>query len=149
MDAKKYLNYIRQMMREKQMWERQLEKIDELIISTPAIQYDSVKITSTPNKDTLEKVAIKHLERCEKIIVKINELVLELIQKQYDALKYIRYIESSDQQEVLILYYINCLPTWDDVAKARGVSDTRSQLNLRDRAIDSLQKILDDHLITM
>ena len=148
MDAKKYLNYIRQMMREKQMWERQLQKFDELI-STPAIQYDSVRVTSTPSKDTLEKVAIKHMERCEKIIAKINELVLELIQKQYEALKYIRYIESTDQQEVLILYYINCLSTWEDVAKARGVSDTRSQLNLRDRAIDSLQKILDDHLITM
>lgn len=148
MDAKQYLNYIRQMMLEKAMWERHLEKIDEMLITTPAIQYDSIKITSTPSKDSLEKVAIKHLERCEKIIVKINELVAELIQKQYEALKYIRKIESVDQQEVLILYYIDAL-SWREIADAREVDDVTSQMHLRDRAIESLQKIFDDHLMTI
>ena len=148
MDAKQYLNYIRQMMLEKAMWERHLEKIDEMLITTPAIQYDSIKTTSTPSKDSLEKVAIKHLERCEKIIVKINELVAELIQKQYEALKYIRKIESVDQQEVLILYYIDAL-SWREIADAREVDDVTSQMHLRDRAIESLQKIFDDHLMTI
>ncbi|MBO4863840.1 MAG: DUF1492 domain-containing protein [Eubacterium sp.] len=148
MDAKQYLNYIRQMMLEKAMWERHLEKIDEMLITTPAIQYDSIKITSTPSKDSLEKVAIKHLERCEKIIVKINELVAELIQKQYEALKYIRKIESVDQQEVLILYYIDAL-SWREIADARNVDDVTAQMHLRDRAIESLQKIFDDHLMTI
>lgn len=143
MDARTYLNYIRQMMLEKEMWERHLEKIDEMI-STPAIQYDSIKITSTPSKDSLEKLAIKHMERCEKIIAKINELVSELLEKQYEALTYIRKIESNDQQEVLILYYIDAL-SWREVANARGVDDVTAQMHLRDRAIESLQKILDDH----
>lgn len=145
MEARQYLNYIKKMMDEKRMWERQLEQIDEIMINTPAIQYDSIKVTSTPNKDNLEKVALKHMERCEKIIVRINELVADLIQKQYEALTYIRKIESKDQQEVLILYYINNL-SWEKIREVRGVNDSTSQMHLRDRAIESLQKIFDDHM---
>lgn len=143
MDAKSYMNNIRRMMLEKNMWERQLERIDEMI-STPAIQYDSIRVSSNPAKDSLEKMAIKHAEECEKIVGKINNLIADLTQKQYEALTYIRKIESVDQQEILIMYYINALQ-WREIAKVKQVDETAAQMHLRDRAIQSLQKILDGH----
>lgn len=143
MDAKSYMNNIRQMMLEKNMWERQLERIDEMI-SAPAIQYDSIRVTTTPAKDSLERMAIKHAEECDKIVEKINKIVIDLTQKQYEALTYIRQIESTDQQEILILYYINALQ-WREIVEAKQVDEIASQMHLRDRAIQSLQKILDGH----
>jgi hypothetical protein len=143
MDAKVYLNNIRQMMLEKNMWERHLERIDEMI-STPAIQYDAIRVTSSPNKDSMERMALKHLEECQKIIDKINSIVVDLIQKQCEALTYIRQIESQEQQEVLILYYINAMQ-WREIAEIKDVDEIASQMHLRDRAINSLQKIFDGH----
>lgn len=142
-DAKSYMNNIRQMMLEKNMWERQLERIDEMI-STPAIQYNSIRVSSSPAKDDLERMAIKHAEECEKIVEKINNLVADLTQKQYEALTYIREIESTDQQEILIMYYISALQ-WREIAEIKHVDEIAAQMHLRDRAIQSLQKILDEH----
>lgn len=143
MKAKKYLENLRFMMKEKAMWEAELENIDEMMVSAPAIQYDSEKITSSPRKDGLEMLAINHIERRGAIINEINELITELIEKQKEALRFIKLIESDDQREILILYYINAL-SWREIMDIRNRSDLAGQMQLRDRAIKTLQKIFDE-----
>ena len=146
MEAKQYLENIRFMMNEKAMWEDELGKIDDMIIGAPAIQYDSDKITSSPRKDGLEMLAINHLERREDIIRQINNLITELIEKRDEALRYITLIKSKDQQEVLIMYYVNAL-SWREIADIRERYNLAGQMRLRDRAISTLQKIFDDMAI--
>lgn len=141
MDAKEYLDRIRMMMREKELWERELNKVDEML-KPSAIRYDGDRITSTPSKDGLEKLAIKHMKRREKVIRKMNENISELIVARSEALSYIRQIKSYDQQEILILRYLDNLPWWT-INQIRRTNDESSQFKLRDRAIESLQKILD------
>ena len=143
MEAKQYLENLRFMMKEKTMWEAELENIDELMVSAPAIKYDSDKITSSPRKDGLEMLAINHLEKRGAIINEINELITELIGKQKEALEFIKLIESDDQREILILYYIKAL-SWREILNVRNKSDLPGQWQLRDRAIRSLQKIFDE-----
>lgn len=143
MKAKKYLENLRFMMKEKAMWEAELENIDEMMVSAPAIQYESEKITSSPRKDGLEMLAINHIERRGAIINEINELITELIEKQKEALRFIKLIESDDQREILILYYINAL-SWREIMDIRNRSDLAGQMQLRDRAIKTLQKIFDE-----
>lgn len=143
MKAKKYLENLRFMMKEKAMWEAELENIDEMMVSAPAIQYDSEKITSSPRKDGLEMLAINHIERRGAIINEINELITELIEKQKEALRFIKLIESDDQRDILILYYINAL-SWREIMDIRNRSDLAGQMQLRDRAIKTLQKIFDE-----
>ena len=143
MKAKKYLENLRFMMKEKAMWEAELENIDEMMVSAPAIQYDSEKITSSPRKDGLEMLAINHIERRGAIINEINDLITELIEKQKEALRFIKLIESDDQREILIMYYINAL-SWREIMDIRNRSDLAGQMQLRDRAIKTLQKIFDE-----
>lgn len=143
MKAKKYLENLRFMMKEKAMWEAELENIDEMMVSAPAIRYDSEKIISSPRKDGLEMLAINHIERRGAIINEINELITELIEKQKEALRFIKLIESDDQREILILYYINAL-SWREIMDIRNRSDLAGQMQLRDRAIKTLQKIFDE-----
>lgn len=145
MDAKEYLNEIRRKMKRKAMWEDQLDRIDDLI-GTKAIQYTPDKVQSSPKKDGLENEAINHLERREEIIEKINTLITEIITAQAEALEYIGQIESDDQREVLILRYVECKQWWD-IADQRDRRDISSQMELRDRGLVSLQKILDANTI--
>lgn len=142
MDAREYLNSIRNMMREKELWERELEKVDEML-RAPGIRYDYDKINSSPKKDGVEKLAIKHMQRREKYIRKMNENVTELIKVRSEALTYIRQIKSYDQQEILILRYLDNLPWWT-ITQIRHAEDDSGQMQLRDRAIISLQKIFDE-----
>lgn len=141
MDAKEYLNEIRRKMKAKAMWEDELDRIDDLI-GTRAIQYTPDKVQSSPKKDGLENQAINHLERRDEIIERINNLITEIIEAQAKALNLIGRIESDDQREVLILRYVDCLPWWD-IAEKRDRRDISSQMELRDRGLASLQKILD------
>ena len=146
MEAKKYLENIRFMMQEKAMWEAELGQIDDMLIGAPAIQYDSDKIKSSPRKDGLEMLAINHLEKRDAIIQQINSLITDLIEKRNEALHYIRHIDSRDQQEVLIMYYVNAL-SWREIANIRDRYNLPGQMRLRDRAIISLQKIFNDMAI--
>lgn len=147
MDAREYLEGLRKIMAEKTMWERELGRIDDML-GAKAIQYQPDRVQTSPRQDGLENEAIRYTERREKIIRKLNETITELMEKQFEALTYIKQIESDDQREVLILRYIDGLKWWD-IMSARRCDDISGQMKLRDRAISSLQKIMDDYTMSI
>lgn len=147
MDAREYLEGLRKIMAEKTMWERELGRIDDML-GAKAIQYQPDRVQTSPRQDGLENEAIRYAERREKIIRKLNETITELMEKQFEALTYIKQIESDDQREVLILRYIDGLK-WGDIKSARQCDDISGQMKLRDRAISSLQKIMDDYTMSI
>ena len=147
MDAKQYLEELRRIMTEKTMWEKELDRIDDML-GARAIQYQPDRVQTSPRQDGLENEAIRYAERREKIIHKLNETITELMEKQFEALTYIKQIESDDQREVLILRYIDGLKWWD-IMQARRCDDISGQMKLRDRAVASLQKIMNDYTMSI
>lgn len=147
MDAREYLEGLRKIMAEKTMWERELGRIDDML-GAKAIQYQPDRVQTSPRQDGLENEAIRYAERREKIIRKLNETITVLMEKQFEALTYIKQIESDDQREVLILRYIDGLK-WGDIKSARRCDDISGQMKLRDRAINSLQKIMNDYTMSI
>lgn len=146
MEAVELLNGLRQKMLQLQSLEAEFKSLDEDIPGVRAIQYDPDKVQSSPEQDGLERMVIDYVNKKDEIKVKILRLSIEVLQERYEAIFYINHIESTDQREVLRLRYIKCLAWWD-ILKTRGCDDLRSQMRLRDRAIESLQKIIDDPTI--
>lgn len=143
MKAFDYLEHIRQLKREMSVIETELDIIERETFSTPAIQYDKEKINTTPSKDMLENMVIEHIRRTEGLTKELLELKNEYISCMDEALRYIRKMDSDDQQEVLILRYINN-KKWEEILRYRGCDDIRNQYRLHERALESLQNILDN-----
>lgn len=142
MKAYDYLEKIRHLKRDITIIEIELDIIVRETFSPPAIQYDKEKIQTVPSKDSLEKAVIDHLERTDRLSKKLIELKNRYLEEQDEALKYIRQIDSDEQQEVLILRYI-CNKKWDEILRYRGCDDIRNQYRLHERALESLQYIID------
>ena len=120
--------------------QRSLKALDNML-EAKAITYNPDRVTTSPRKDGLEELAMKHMEERERIIREIEEKITWMYKRIDEATDYINQIESEEQQEVLTLRYIDLL-SWSEILDIRGCDDLRAQYKLHQRAIDSLQKIL-------
>ena len=120
--------------------QRSLKALDNML-EAKAITYNPDRVTTSPRKDGLEELAMKHMEERERIIREIEEKITWMYKRIDEATDYINQIESEEQQEVLTLRYID-LHSWSEILDIRGCDDLRAQYKLHQRAIDSLQKIL-------
>lgn len=145
-DAEEYLKEIWQIKKSIDNKKRLLSEIDEEI-GVSAIRYDGDRISSSPQKDGLEKLAIAHIERRKKLREKIEAEITALLERKEEAINLINQIESDDQKEILMLRYIECRE-WSEIFIIRRCDDDRSQYKLHRRAIDSLQNVLEKYVMT-
>lgn len=120
--------------------QKQLTVLDNML-EAKAITYNPDRVSTTPRKDGLENLAIKHIEERDKLYADIQKDITYMLRKMDEATDYISMIESEDQQEVLMLRYIECR-SWSDIMTIRECDDISGQYKLHKRALDSLQKIL-------
>ena len=142
MKAIDYMEHIRSLKRNIEMIEKELDAIDDEMITTPGISYDSNRVTSSPRKDKLEMQVIRLIEIKEELTSELLDLKQRYILDVHEAMRYIRQIKSESQQDVLILRYINNKKWWD-ILKERGYENRSSQDELKNRALASLQEVLD------
>lgn len=142
MEAAEYMEHIRGLKRNIDLIERELEAIDDEMITTPGISYDPNRVTSSPRQDKLEMQVIRLIEIKEELTAELLDLKQRYILDVHEAMGYIRQIKSEHQQDLLILRYINNLK-WSDVLEERGNDNRTSQYDLKDRAMASLQEVLD------
>lgn len=146
MKAFDYLEKIRHLKRDITLIEYELDIIVQETFSPPAIQYDNDKVYTMPKRDSLENAIIDHMERTDRLSKQLIKLKNNYISDMDEALKYIRLIESDEQQEVLILRYINN-KKWEEILRFRGCDDIRNQYRLHERALESFQNILDNIIL--
>lgn len=138
--AKTYLEEIRSTRRAIDNKVKELKEYD-FMLEASGITYDNLNVTVSPRQDGLEKKAIAHIERCAELRADIAEMIEWMHKRIDEAVNYINQIESKEQQEVLILRYINCY-NWAEIADIRDRSE-ESQQRLAGRGRKSLQAILD------
>ena len=141
-NAKQYLDAIRHYSRELDIRKKELRELDDLI-GASAIQYDPVRIATSPKKDGLERQAINHAMKRDKIREDIENHITILHEKIDRAVSLIARIESEDQQDVLMLRYIE-RRSWADILTIRGCDSLESLYKLHKRALQSLQRILNE-----
>lgn len=145
-NAEEYLDDIRRKGNEIKSLRNALSAIDK-DLEASAITYDPNRAHSNvPRKDGLEELAFKHLERRDRVIKALESAITERSEAIEEAVKYIRQIESDDQKEVLMLRYIESR-SWSEILDIRECDDIRNQCRLRDRAIESLQKIIEKEMV--
>lgn len=122
-------------------------KVLDYMLEPKAITYNPDRVTTSPKQDGLERLALKHIEERERIRSELEDQITWMYQRLKEATEYINKIESEDQKEVLMLRYIEN-KTWSEILEIRECDDIRAQYQLHKRALESLQKIIDDHSIT-
>ena len=146
-NAEEYLDDIRRKGNEIKSLRNALSAIDK-DLEASAITYNPDRIhTNVPRKDGLEELAFKHLERRDRIIRALEAAITERSESIEEAVRYIRQIESDDQREVLMLRYIEA-HSWSEILDIRECDDIRNQCRLRDRAIESLQRIIEKEMVS-
>ena len=125
---------------------RSLKVLDDML-EAKAITYNPDRVTTSPRQDGLEQLAIKHLEEQARIQQEMQEQITWMFNRMNEATNYINEIESEDQKEVLMLRYIECR-SWSDILDIRECDDISAQYRLHKRALESLQKVIDDHSMT-
>jgi hypothetical protein len=125
--------------------QKALEQYDYML-GVSGIDYNPDKVQTTPRQDGLERQAIRHLEVVGHIKLDIARKIEWRTKRIDEATDMISKIESKDQQDVLMMRYIEGM-SWSDILNARGCDNLSSQYELHKRAIESLQKILDGDLI--
>lgn len=141
MDAQDYLESIRSVKRNIELIEYELDHLSKEAYSVSGINYENERVTSSPSKDSLEKMVIKHLEDVEGLTQALLEEKKKYMTMMDDALKLIRMLPSVEQQEILILRYVENRKWWD-ILRLRDCDSLSSQMRLKDRAIDSFQELL-------
>ena len=138
-NAEEYLSEIESLKRHIDNKKRMLKAIkDETTVS--GISYDIDRIRKAPKRDRLEEQILDSMERRKELQAKIETELSEMFVQQDEAIKYISMIESKDQQEVLMLRYIEG-KQWTEIMELRGCDDLSGQYKLHKRAVASLQKI--------
>lgn len=138
-NAEEYLSDIESLKRHIDNKKRMLKAIkDETTVS--GISYDIDRIRKAPKRDRLEEQILDSMERRKELQAKIETELSEMFVQQDEAIKYISMIESKDQQEVLMLRYIEG-KQWTEIMELRGCDDLSGQYKLHKRAVASLQKI--------
>ena len=110
----------------------------------------------------IENVTITGVAAEGKSLVRINDLVVfvpfcvpgdvvdvQIVKKKhkYNEGRIINMIKNKEQREVLMLRYIEG-KSWADILEKRGCDDLRSQYKLHQRALDSIQELINDHSMT-
>lgn len=139
--AREYLQEIRAINIAIHNKQRQLIQL-EYIIGASGISYSPDKVQSSPRQDGLEMAVINNLEKRDKIMREIQNSINTMIEMQNKAVDLINQIESERQKEILMLRYIE-LRSWSDIMDIRQVDDISSMHKLHNRAIQSLQKVMD------
>ena len=142
MKASDYMEHIRMTKRKIELVEKELDAIDDEMITVPGINYDANRVTSSPRQDKLEMQVIRLIEIKEELTAELLDLKQRYILDVHEAMGYIRQIKSENQQDILILRYSNNLKWWD-ILKERGYENRSSQDELKNRALASLQEIID------
>lgn len=138
-NAEEYLSDIESLKRHIDNKKRMLKAIkDETTVS--GISYDIDRIRKAPKRDRLEEQILDSMERRKELQAKIETELSEMFVQQDEAIRYISMIESKDQQEVLMLRYIEG-KQWTEIMELRGCDDLSGQYKLHKRAVASLQKI--------
>lgn len=143
MNAAEYLQEIRAANITLHNKRRELSILDTLI-GASAIQYNPDRVQSSPRQDGLERQALMHLEKREKIQDSIEQIIDFLHERIDEAVNYINELESEDQREVLMLRYIE-QRSWADILDIRGCDDISGQYKLHKRALENLQQIINVH----
>lgn len=144
--AAAYMQEIRAAKINIQNLERALKVLDDML-DAKAITYNPDRITTSPRQDGLERLAMKHLEEQAEIKAEMQEKKTWMYKRINEAIDLINQMESEEQKEVLMLRYIEHR-TWSDILDIRECDDIRAQYQLHKRALENLQKIIDDHSIT-
>ena len=142
MNAKELLEDVRDSLWAVKTIEGTIAELDD-IIGASAIRYDADKVSSSPQKDGLEKLAIEHLGRVEAVKKELLQMVSHYAEIKKIALYFISKLESDSQKEVLEMRYIKGMKWWE-ILEARQCDDLRNQQRLCDRAIEALQEIIDN-----
>lgn len=145
-NAADYLQEIREAYSYIYNKQRALDQYDYML-GISGINYNPDRVQSSPRQDGLEQQAIRHLEAVKELRESITEKIRWRSQRIDEATDLISKIESRDQQEVLMMRYIEQM-TWSEILERRGLDDLSAQYQLHKRALDSFQKILDNHSIT-
>ena len=142
MNASAYMEHIKYIKHNIDLIELELDKIDKEMITVPALNYNADKAQTSPKKDRLEKLVIALIDRKEDLTTELMELKKDYITEVHEAMKLIRSIDSEDQQEILILRYINNRKWWD-ILRIRDCDSLSSQQRLKARALEALQVEMD------
>ena len=141
MDAKEYLHEIWEVGEAIEHKMRALERLDDML-KLSSIQYSPDKVQSSMKPDTLEKKAIKHLEKRTALVDQMEDDLTHYVERQQEAVNLICKIDSEEQKRVLMLRYIEH-KKWATILELRGCDSLESQRRLHQRAVRSLQKVLD------
>ena len=123
--------------------QRDLKNLESML-EAKAITYNPDRINTTPRKDGLEELALKHLKKRDQILTEIDKILAFLYQRIDEASQYISEMDSEDQQEVLRLRYLQ-QRSWSEILEIRECDDISSQYKIHKRALESLQRILNNH----
>lgn len=143
--AEDYMKSIRGIKSSISNKESELKELKEIIAVTSS-KYDLDKIRSSPKHDKLEQNIINNMERREMLQLRIEDDLTEMMERKDTAVSIINMIDSEDQKQVLMLRYIEGL-SWAEIMEKRECDDIRNQYRLHQRALESIQKIIDSHLI--
>jgi hypothetical protein len=127
--------------------QRDLKNLESML-EAKAITYNPDRINTTPRKDGLEELALKHLKKRDQILTEIDKILAFLYQRIDEASQYISEMDSEDQQEVLRLRYLQ-QRSWSEILEIRECDDISSQYKIHKRALESLQRILNNHCMTI
>ena len=125
----------------------QLSVLQETISLTSA-NYDIERIRSSQKHDKLEQKVLENIEKRESLQRKIEDELTEMVERQDTAVDIINMLESEEQKKVLMLRYIKGKDWWE-IMLERGRDDLSGQYKLHKRALDSLQKLLDVHFMSI
>lgn len=134
MDAKSYLNNIRNIDKYITM---KLEQINELRqMNITAVITDMPMNTETEN-DKIANIIIK----IDKLQGEINKYIDTLVDYKAQALRYIKEINDMDIRIVLEMRYVNN-DKWETIAETLNI-EVRQVFRLNAKAIVKIQKIMD------
>lgn len=145
-NAEEYMKSIQEVKESVDNKRRQL-KVLQNEISITSINYNVDKIKTSSNPDKLERKVLENIEKREQLQYKIEEEITEMLERQETAVNIINMIKNKEQREVLMLRYIEG-KSWADILEKRGCDDLRSQYKLHQRALDSIQELINDHSMT-
>lgn len=144
-EASSYLQSIRAAYITIENKKRALAQYDYML-ETSGVSYDPDKVSVSPKQDGLEKKAIKHLETVAELRAEIAEAIAWRATRINEATTFISEMDSMEQQEVLMLRYIE-QKSWSEILDIRGCDDISGQYQLHKRALAKFQEILDAHSI--
>lgn len=136
MNAKEYMQSIRQIRREVNLLFEQIERDRALAAGVKAIRYDIDKVQTSP-EDRLSEIVAGIVENEKKLVVRIHEL-----QEKENEIREILLCLREEHERVLVLHYIDGL-LWDAVAEKLSYNE-RYIYELRDKALDELDAYLEE-----